>query len=72
MKAFAPVSVMQFTVPSFFSGLSLKKIGSIFQVASERRALREVPDYVLRDIGLTRIDAEREAARPFWDLPADR
>ena len=40
----------------------MKKIGSIFQVASERRALREVPDHVLRDIGLTRIDAEREAA----------
>lgn len=36
----------------------------------ERRAtrvmLRSMDDHMLRDIGLTRLDAEIEAAKPFW------
>jgi uncharacterized protein YjiS (DUF1127 family) len=28
-------------------------------------------DAMLRDIGLSRADAERESTRPFWDLPWD-
>lgn len=34
--------------------------------ASTRAALRELPLARLRDIGLTEMDAAREAARPFW------
>ncbi|EPC01246.1 hypothetical protein L861_11775 [Litchfieldella anticariensis FP35 = DSM 16096] len=33
----------------------------------ERRQLRELSDEMLRDIGLTREDVERESRRPFWD-----
>ncbi|MFC3284828.1 DUF1127 domain-containing protein [Litchfieldella rifensis] len=33
----------------------------------ERRQLRELSDAMLRDIGLTREDVERESRRPFWD-----
>ncbi|EHM01799.1 hypothetical protein HMPREF9946_01866 [Acetobacteraceae bacterium AT-5844] len=33
---------------------------------STRAALRELPPERLRDIGLTEMDAAREAARPFW------
>ena len=32
-----------------------------------RQALRELDDHLLKDIGLSRADAEREARRPFWD-----
>jgi uncharacterized protein YjiS (DUF1127 family) len=31
-----------------------------------RHELRGLSDATLRDLGLTRIDAEREAAKPFW------
>ena len=34
--------------------------------ARERRALMELSDHMLRDIGISRADARREAARPFW------
>lgn len=36
----------------------------------QRRALRELDDEALNDIGITRAEAEQEATRPFWDVPA--
>jgi uncharacterized protein YjiS (DUF1127 family) len=42
------------------------------QIARERRSLRALDDRALRDLGLTRTDVEREALRPFWDIPSDR
>lgn len=33
-----------------------------------RRTLLKLSDQHLRDIGLTRAQAEREASRPFWTL----
>ncbi|UYP30289.1 DUF1127 domain-containing protein [Pseudomonas sp. Z8(2022)] len=35
---------------------------------STRRALRKLGDQQLRDIGLNRAQAEREANLPFWKL----
>jgi uncharacterized protein YjiS (DUF1127 family) len=32
----------------------------------ERRALLELDDALLKDIGLSRADALREASKPFW------
>jgi uncharacterized protein YjiS (DUF1127 family) len=32
----------------------------------QRRQLAELNDYMLRDIGLTRLDAWAEAEKPFW------
>ncbi len=32
-----------------------------------RRELRQLSEEMLKDIGLSRVDAERIAARPFWD-----
>ncbi|GJD49299.1 hypothetical protein OPKNFCMD_2029 [Methylobacterium crusticola] len=32
----------------------------------ERRSLRGCPDGLLKDIGLSRADALREAGKPFW------
>ena len=34
--------------------------------ARQRRALAALDDHTLRDIGITRVEAEREAGRPFW------
>ena len=31
-----------------------------------RRALTKLDDHLLRDIGISRAEAEREAANPFW------
>lgn len=32
----------------------------------ERRALLRCPDTLLKDVGLSRADALREAEKPFW------
>jgi uncharacterized protein YjiS (DUF1127 family) len=32
----------------------------------QRRALRALDDRLLKDIGLTRADVERECGRPYW------
>jgi uncharacterized protein YjiS (DUF1127 family) len=34
-----------------------------------RQDLANLPDYLIRDIGLTRDAAMEEASRPFWDVP---
>ena len=34
--------------------------------ARQRRALAALDDHTLRDIGITRVEAVREAGRPFW------
>ena len=37
------------------------------ELARQRRALGALSDHMLKDLGLTRADALREAGRPFWD-----
>jgi uncharacterized protein YjiS (DUF1127 family) len=39
---------------------------------SERRSLGQLDARMLADIGLECWEAEREAARPPWDVPAER
>jgi len=34
--------------------------------ATMRHDLRHMPDWLLRDLGITRYDALLEARRPFW------
>ena len=34
--------------------------------ATQRRNLTELDDWQLKDIGISRCDAAREAAKPFW------
>ena len=36
------------------------------ETARQRRTLAALDDHVLRDIGITRVEAEREAEKPFW------
>ena len=44
------------------------RIFMAFEVARERRELARLDDTILRDIGLTRDEAMREAKRSFWDI----
>jgi len=46
---------------SFWTSLSLMR---------SRRAVQHLSDSQLRDVGLTRAEAQTEGARPFWDAPA--
>ena len=41
----------------------------LYNVWRSRRALAALDDAALKDVGLARHDATREAARPFWDTP---
>ncbi|WP_193142576.1 MULTISPECIES: DUF1127 domain-containing protein [unclassified Meridianimarinicoccus] len=36
----------------------------------QRRALQQLDDRMLADVGITRAQAEQEAARLVWDAPA--
>ena len=46
------------------------------ELARQRRALLALSDHMLKDIGINRAEAEREASQPFWsdgiDLWSDR
>ncbi len=47
----------------------LQRIGQLFALRRQRDRLRHLPPHILRDIGLTPEQAEREADRPVWDAP---
>ena len=40
--------------------------GAWVSISNQRRALAELDDHLLRDIGVTRYDIAREASKPFW------
>jgi uncharacterized protein YjiS (DUF1127 family) len=41
-------------------------VSSWVERARQRGALADLDDHQLRDIGITRVDAAREAGKPFW------
>ena len=41
-------------------------LGSWLERGRQRRRLLELPDAMLKGIGISRCDAWREARRPFW------
>lgn len=50
-------------------GLLGRLVGSTAFRRSQRR-LGELDDHMLKDIGLTRSQARREAEKPAWNAPA--
>ncbi len=42
------------------------------EMARQGRALLALDERLLKDIGITRADAKREASRPFWDPAQER
>ena len=47
-------------------GAALRKTGFWFERARQRRALAQLSNAELRDIGLSRGEALGEAQKPFW------
>lgn len=47
-------------------------VGVALRVRSERRALADLDERSLKDIGYTHGAAWAEAQRRFWDVPAER
>ncbi len=57
--------------------LGLLRVGKLYSLISDmyalrrqRRELSTLDDRALMDIGLTRQQAQTEAARPAWDVPS--
>jgi uncharacterized protein YjiS (DUF1127 family) len=50
---------------SFWSQL-MRSIGEWHRRSRSRRELMSLDEGTLRDIGLTRCDAEHEVSKPFW------
>ena len=48
---------------------AVRRVCAAAALRRQRRALRRLDDHLLRDIGLTRHEAEAEAAAPAWDVP---
>ena len=61
-----------------FAGLKALTIRLFEQLARwqelrfQRHELQKLSDEMLKDIGLSRADVEREIRRPFWDDPINR
>lgn len=51
-------------------GISLLwRVPQIIALHRQRRKLASYDDRMLDDMGIDRLTAEREAARPIWDVP---
>jgi uncharacterized protein YjiS (DUF1127 family) len=48
-------------------GLTLRWISLRYERQRSRHELRRLSDRMLKDIGVARPDADREARRPFWE-----
>ena len=71
------MTALTFNTPRSFgekasAPLSFRRLMTAWQVARERRALAQLDERTLADLGISDVDAAREAGRPVWDLPANR
>lgn len=66
-RSLAPVSIRTRLSPLYWLQKVTDRLDRWQRLARERRQLLALSDHMLKDIGLTRADAEREASRPFWD-----
>jgi uncharacterized protein YjiS (DUF1127 family) len=53
------------------AAIGLARLLQWHELARERRALLALSDHMLKDIGISRAEAEREARRPFWSAGID-
>lgn len=61
-------------LPQILPQIALRPAARLAQwaaLARQRQSLARLDDSALCDIGLSRRDAEAEAARPFWDAPSN-
>ncbi|MEL6839782.1 MAG: DUF1127 domain-containing protein [Pseudomonadota bacterium] len=45
------------------------RIADMLNTRHQRKALKDLDEHMLRDIGITRQEAEIEAEKPVWDVP---
>lgn len=57
--------------PAFKAMNPITFLFAMAAVARQRRALSALPDHLLGDIGLSNEDAQTEARRAPWDVPAN-
>ena len=55
-----------------FASVAVARLLRWHELARQRRTLLTLNDRMLKDIGVTRAEAEREASRPFWSDALDR
>ena len=60
------------SAPSFSLPKASLPLGQWIRVSSERRALGNLNEQLLRDIGIDAATADAESSRPFWDMPDGR
>ena len=60
------------SAPSFSLPKASLPLGQWIRLSSERRALGNLSEQQLRDIGIDASTAAAESARPFWDIPKGR
>jgi uncharacterized protein YjiS (DUF1127 family) len=56
----------------FSPRVPLRMVTLWLAVWHERQALRRLDPHLLKDLGIAQEDAEREALRRPWDIPATR
>ena len=52
--------------PAYLGAAAVRAVVFWMERSRQRRALAELDDRLLRDIGLTCEEARRECANPFW------
>ena len=57
--------------PSSWTGSIASLLRRWLELSRQRRALAQLDERLLQDIGINRTDAVHESQRPFWDEPWD-
>ena len=66
----AAVEPFQLAVQAIAGWRPMARLGEMIHVSRTRRDLMDLDDRLLQDIGVSRLDIERESRRRFWDLDA--
>ena len=67
------MSIFSIRIASFKSQLTtphvVRPLLELLALHRQRRALGDLDDHMLNDVGLTRHQAEAESRKPIWDSP---
>ena len=59
-------SKFAFSTPRIVFSATVGRLGLWYDRYCERRHLAELPEEMLKDIGITAAAARKEASKPFW------
>lgn len=63
-------SLLRRNLPFLPGRIRLPRLLHLLSLRRSRTRLAHLDDHLLRDIGLTREQAQTEADRPLWDAPS--